>query len=197
MCKKPPSTPYPDSNTVDILGGVVVPEFQNRLPPRLIGCRSPGAEAPPLLIWAANFFRSSSLSSSEDGARGFDFLMGRTGDESVSDGGALVTLRLRTPPGRGDASSLDGVGDCMRISDCRFVPPAPDAGGCFESRVEVSSSGSVAEPESAACLIELGLREGATLFLFELAEVSWRSLMFINEAYRGLDVTRDPHLVRA
>lgn len=87
--------------------------FQNRFPPRLIGCRSPGAEAVPLLIWATRFFRSSSLSSSEDGARGFDFLMGRTGDESVSGGGALVTLRLRAPP-----ASRDGVGDRMRISGC-------------------------------------------------------------------------------
>lgn len=95
----------------------LVTAFQNRLPPRLMGCRSPGAEVPPLLIWAASFFRSSSLSSSEDGARGFDFLMGRTGDESVSDGAALVTLRLRTSPGRGGAS-LDGVGDRMRISGC-------------------------------------------------------------------------------
>lgn len=86
-------------------------QFQNRLPPRLMGCRSPGPEAVPLLIWAASFFRSCSLSSSEDGARGFDFLMGRTGDESVSDGGALVTLRFRAPP-----TFFDGVGDRMRIS---------------------------------------------------------------------------------
>lgn len=77
-----------------------------------MGCRSPGAEAAPLLIWAASFFRSSSLSSSEDGARGFDFLTGRTGDESVSEGGALAMLRLRAPP-----ATLDGVGERMRTSD--------------------------------------------------------------------------------
>jgi hypothetical protein len=40
--------------------------------------------------------------------------MGRAGDESVSDGGALVTLRLR---GAGKAF-LDGVGDSMCVSTC-------------------------------------------------------------------------------
>lgn len=80
-----------------------------------MGCRNPGADDPPLLIWATSFFRSSSPSSSEDGGWGFDFLMGRTGDESVSDGGALVALRFRAPPGRGEAF-LDGAGDRIRTS---------------------------------------------------------------------------------
>lgn len=143
-----------------------------------MGCRSPWAEPLPLLIWAASFFRSSSLSSSEEGARGFDFLMGRTGDESVSDGAAaLVMLRLRAPPGRGEAS-LDGVGDGMRISGCGFAPATLDPGVGLGGWIEVTSSGSVAEPESAARLIGVGFRESATLSLFELAEASRRSLVF-------------------
>lgn len=152
-------------------------QFQNRLPPRLMGCLTPGAEAVPLLIWTASCFRSSSLSSSEDGARGFDFLMGRTGDESVSDGGVWATLRLRAPPERGEAS-LDGVGDRMRISGCRSALAAPGPGVGLEGWIEGSSSGSVAEPESAAWLIELGLHKSAMFSLFELDGTSRRSLAF-------------------
>lgn len=74
--------------------------------------------------------------------------MGRTGDESVSDGDALVMLRLRAPPGRGEAS-LDGVGDRIRISRRRSAPDASDPGVGLEGRIKGSSSGSVAEPESA------------------------------------------------
>lgn len=47
----------------------------------------------------------------------------------------------------------------------------------FEGCIEGSSSDSVAEPESAAWLIGLGLRERAVLFLFELVETSRRSLV--------------------
>jgi len=138
---------------------------QNLLPPLLSGWRAPRSGAAPLLICATSLLRSSSLSSSLD-VDAFAFFASRAGNKSLSEGGNLVTLRLRAPLGTGEAP-LDAFADCGRDSVCSLLAVDRNSWlACFSGAVRgPSSSDSVAE--SIVTSAVMGLLRGAETSIFE------------------------------
>lgn len=107
----------------------------------------------PLLIAAARRRRSPSLSSASDSSGCLSFLIGRTGEESESDAGAFVPLRL----GRAGETFLDGLAEgCSEPLRWRLCVWDASSVRCFGAAP--LSSGSVAESSCGDIVDGVGFR---------------------------------------